>query len=32
VIDLGGQFYARQNSDFVPYANDPVASGGNQYQ
>ena len=23
-IDLGGQFYARQNTAFVPFANDPV--------
>ncbi len=23
--DLGGQYYARQNTGFVPYANDPVA-------
>jgi hypothetical protein len=30
-IDMGGQFYARQNSDFVPYANDPVNPGGTQY-
>jgi hypothetical protein len=31
-IDMGGQFYARQNSDFQPFANDPVAAtGGTQY-
>ena len=24
-MDLGGQFYARQNTGFVPYTNDPVA-------
>ena len=29
-IDMGGQYYARQNTDFVPYANDPVG-GGTQY-
>ena len=23
--DLGGQFYSRQNTNFVPYANDPTA-------
>jgi hypothetical protein len=28
-IDLGGQYYARQNTGFVPYNNDPVA--GNKY-
>lgn len=27
-IDLGGQFYARQNTGFVPFANDPMSSGG----
>lgn len=26
-IDLGGQYYARQNTGFVPFANDPVAPG-----
>jgi len=26
-IDLGGQFYARQNTGFVPFGNDPVAPG-----
>lgn len=26
-IDLGGQFYARQNTQFVPNSNDPVAPG-----
>lgn len=25
-IDLGGQFYARQNTGFVPFNNDPVAA------
>jgi Hydrazine synthase alpha subunit middle domain len=25
-MDLGGQYYARQNTGFVPYANDPVAA------
>jgi len=29
-IDMGGQFYARQNTQFVPYTNDPVG-GGTQY-
>ena len=24
-IDMGGQFYARQNTDFQPFAGDPVA-------
>ena len=28
-IDMGGQFYARQNTDFQPFNNDPVA--GTQY-
>lgn len=26
-IDVGGQFYARQNTGFVPFAGDPVAAG-----
>ena len=26
-IDVGGQFYARQNTGFVPFTNDPVAPG-----
>jgi len=26
-IDLGGQFYARQNTGFVPYANDALTAG-----
>jgi len=26
-IDLGGQFYSRQNTGFVPFAGDPVAPG-----
>ena len=31
-IDMGGQYYARQNSDFKPFAGaDPVAAGGKQY-
>jgi Hydrazine synthase alpha subunit middle domain len=29
-IDMGGQYYARQNTQFQPYSNDPVA-GGQQY-
>jgi hypothetical protein len=30
-IDMGGQYYARQNSDFKPFVDaDPVA-GGQQY-
>ena len=28
-IDMGGQFYSRQNTAFVPFNNDPVA--GTQY-
>jgi hypothetical protein len=28
-IDIGGQFYSRQNTDFVPFNNDPIA--GTQY-
>jgi hypothetical protein len=28
-IDMGGQFYSRQNTDFVPFNNDPIA--GTQY-
>ena len=24
-IDMGGQFYSRQNTEFVPFNNDPVA-------
>ncbi len=24
-IDMGGQFYSRQNTAFVPFNNDPVA-------
>ncbi|MCC6215780.1 MAG: hypothetical protein IT376_13020 [Polyangiaceae bacterium] len=31
VIDLGGQFYARQNSAFVPNETDPVAGSGENY-
>jgi hypothetical protein len=30
VIDMGGQYYSRQNTDFQPYANDPLG-GGTQY-
>jgi hypothetical protein len=26
-IDLGGQYYARQNTQFKPNSNDPVAPG-----
>ena len=26
-IDVGGQFYTRQNTGFVPFAGDPVAAG-----
>ncbi len=26
-IDVGGQFYTRQNTGFVPFAGDPVAPG-----
>ena len=26
-IDVGGQYYARQNTGFVPFAGDPVAPG-----
>jgi hypothetical protein len=29
-IDMGGQYYSRQNTDFQPYAADPVG-GGTQY-
>jgi len=29
-IDMGGQFYSRQNTAFVPFTNDPVG-GGTQY-
>ncbi len=29
-IDMGGQYYSRQNSPFVPYSGDPVG-GGTQY-
>jgi hypothetical protein len=29
-IDMGGQYYARQNTQFKPYTNDPVA-GGQKY-
>ena len=30
-IDMGGQYYSRQNTAFVPYANDPVVAGGTRY-
>jgi hypothetical protein len=31
-IDMGGQYYARQNSDFQPFTDgDPVAGSGTQY-
>ncbi|MES1177803.1 MAG: hypothetical protein ABUL62_25990 [Myxococcales bacterium] len=31
-IDMGGQYYARQNSDFKPFTDaDPVAASGKQY-
>jgi hypothetical protein len=30
-IDMGGQYYSRQNTDFQPYAADPVAAGGTRY-
>ena len=26
-IDMGGQYYARQNTQFQPYTNDPLSSG-----
>jgi len=26
-IDMGGQYYARQNTGFMPYTNDPLAGG-----
>ncbi len=26
-IDVGGQFYSRQNTGFVPFSGDPVAAG-----
>ena len=26
-IDVGGQFYSRQNTGFVPFTGDPVAPG-----
>ena len=29
-IDMGGQFYSRQNTGFEPFTNDPIA-GGQQY-
>jgi hypothetical protein len=29
---MGGQYYARQNSEFKPFTDaDPVAAGGKQY-
>jgi hypothetical protein len=30
-IDMGGQYYSRQNTEFTPYASDPVAGGGTEY-
>jgi hypothetical protein len=30
-IDMGGQYFARQNTAFVPYANDPISGGGTKY-
>jgi len=30
-IDMGGQYYSRQNTAFVPFANDPVVGGGTRY-
>jgi hypothetical protein len=30
-IDMGGQYYARQNTQFAPYAGDPVSPGGTKY-
>jgi hypothetical protein len=30
-IDMGGQYFARQNTGFQPYANDPVSGGGTKY-
>lgn len=30
-IDMGGQYFARQNTAFVPYAADPISGGGTKY-
>jgi hypothetical protein len=30
-IDMGGQYFARQNTAFVPNSTDPVAGGGTKY-
>jgi hypothetical protein len=30
-IDMGGQYFARQNTAFVPYAGDPISAGGTKY-
>lgn len=30
-IDMGGQFYARQNTGFQPFDSDPTVTGGTQY-
>ena len=30
-IDMGGQYYARQNSAFVPNSTDPVSGSGTKY-
>ena len=27
-IDVGGQYYARQNTGFKPFGSDPLAGGG----
>ena len=31
VIDMGGQYYARQNTGFVPYGSDPLGGSGVEY-
>jgi hypothetical protein len=28
---MGGQYFARQNTAFVPYAGDPISAGGTKY-
>ncbi len=30
-IDMGGQYYSRQNTDYQPFASDPLGSGGVEY-
>ncbi len=30
-IDVGGQYYSRQNTGFVPFAGDPLAAPGQKY-